>query len=291
MSIKAVYFGSGLAGRKTFENLKVCGELEFLEVYTSDDSWNMTQFRDWESVNRFLKDEKIEAVVLCSFGEIVPKKTLAIPKYGWWNVHYSLLPKYRGAVPIQRALLNGDSETGVTVQKMASQLDAGAILSQEKVDIKKEDDAKSLVLKCSGIAGRLLCEDLPLFVKGKTKLREQEGKPNYCYASLTDRENRRIYWTKPCETIINKIRAFVLNSGSWTAFKNGKEVKIFKAESSDFKPEEMAEPGTVLKNKEGVFAKCADGWIKLKKVQVEGKDEMSGKEFGNGYAKNTAKFE
>lgn len=282
MSIKVAYFGSGLAGKTTFKYIKRCRDILIVKICTSD------SFSNWQEVNEFLKEQAIDAVIVCSFGKMIPKESLTIPKYKWWNIHYSLLPKYRGSVPIQAALLAGDNKVGVTVFEMVEALDAGKILAQEAIKVEEDDDAKSLILRASETAAQIICRDLPKYIERGVGLKMQKGKPTYCYSLLTVRNNRKINWKNSCNEALSKIKAFVVNGGAWTTFNN-KEVKILKAKKGEISME--APSGTVIRRKSHIYVKCSNGWLEIIKVLVSGKGKMTGQDFGNGYVKGTAIFD
>ena len=217
---------------------------------------------------------KIEAdlFVVVAFGQILPQKLLDIPPLGAINVHASLLPKYRGAAPIHRCLMNGDRETGVSIQKMVKQLDAGDVIAESKIAISSE-------LNCGELES-LLCElSKPLLHRIIESY--QEGVPSavkqdealVTFAPKVDPEEGKIDWNRPAIVLHNLIRAFSPRPGAWAEVRIGSEakrVKILRAKV-DFL---QGAPGVVLTTKSATVG-CKDNSLTLLEVQPEGKARMA----------------
>ncbi len=234
-----------------------------------------------------------DLVVCKSFGEMVPGSFLKYPKFGSINVHYSLLPKYRGAVPIQKAILEGEKETGITYVKMVSRLDAGPILRQYKEEILDDDTNESLRHRLVEITHKTIGDVLEDWVNGKIETYEQDDElATYCQQDDISKENAYINWeTHEPELIERMIRALIPWPIAWTYFEEKLRLKIFRANlvnteydssckesvksRSDLKPGEYAFDGTDMivgtKDPKIIFA--------LKEVQLEGKTKMDGKQF------------
>src|SRR5690348_2045011 len=151
---------------------------------------------------------KPDLIAVAAYGQILPKAILDLPRFGCLNVHTSLLPKYRGAAPIQHAILNGDSETGVTIMKMDVGLDTGDILSQEKTAIDPKDNAQTLHDRLANIGAQLLVRTIPDFVAGKIQPRPQPGE-GVSHAPKIKKQDGQIDWTQPAQVICNRVRALV----------------------------------------------------------------------------------
>jgi len=168
-----------------------------------------------------LKELKPDLGIVVAYGKILSKKILNIPKFGCLNIHASLLPKYRGAAPIQAALLHGDKKTGITIMQMDVGLDTGDIVSQKKIKIKKEDNFQTLHDKLAELGAELLIKTIPNYIAGKIKPKKQdESKASY-FPTISKNQGE-INWQNSAEKIFNQIRAFTPWPGAFTFFKNKK---------------------------------------------------------------------
>ncbi len=251
--------------------VKVAAQEMGLMVYQPE------KVKENEELKRILKEISPDLIVVAAYGKILPQWLLELPKYGVINVHASLLPKYRGASPIQAALLNGEERTGVTIMKVIPELDAGEILSQREVEIKEEDDAQSLHDKLAKLGAELLVETIPKFVKGEIEPRPQDpSKATYC-PKIT-KEMGRIDWTKGAREIFNAVRAFTPWPGAFTYYK-GKMVKLTKV-----KPVQgSGKPGQVIEAGKRLIVATGKGAIEILKIKPEGRKEIKGEEFVRGY--------
>jgi len=233
-----------------------------------------------ESLIKRIKDVSPDFIVVVAYGKIIPKEILSIPKFCVLNVHASLLPKYRGASPIQSALLNGEKETGVTIMKVNEKLDSGEIFAQKRVPIRESDNAKTLHDKLSVIGAELLVKVISEIVSGKAKPTPQdESKATYC--RQISKEEGRIDWSLKAETIFNMVRAFYPWPSAYTSFR-GKQLKILEVRVVEC--DEKDKPGTIIKvDRQSFTVKAGDGCLEVLKVKPEGKREMSAGEFINGY--------
>ena len=169
-----------------------------------------------EEIEKTAKEINPDLLVLAAYGKILPQNILDLPKFGCLNVHPSLLPKYRGASPIQYSILNGDKEAGVTVMKMASKVDAGPILAQEKFILDRLDyTAPELAEILSGIGADLLLKVIPFWINGKIKLQEQDDS-KATFAKILKTEDGLIDWNDSAAQIERKIRAFVPWPGTFS---------------------------------------------------------------------------
>ena len=203
---------------------------------------------------------------------ILPNSILEIPKVGAVNLHTSQLPKYRGAAPIQHALLNGDSETGITTFLIESKVDTGAILMQKKINIENEDNFGSLSEKMSGLGIKLVMETLNQLEEGSHNPIQQDNDLASPAPKIT-KEMCAINWNDPVEEIHNMVRAFSPFPGAFTTM-NGKRMKIFKSLILDDKYcDDGGKISLLEKNKMAVS--CGDGLLELIEIQLEGKRRMS----------------
>lgn len=221
-----------------------------------------------------------EAMVVASYGKIIPKAILDIPTFGCLNVHPSLLPKLRGAAPIQWAILKGIRETGVTIFLMDEGLDSGPILLQRKTTIGEEETAEELEKRLSQMGASLAIEVLELLKKGGIRPVPQKDE-EACYAPKLSREVGLIDWASPCKKIKDMVRGLEPWPCAYT-FYRGKTVKIWKAYCKAGK----GYPGEVIDLREGIEVACGEGSLVIKELQLEGKRKMTAEEFLRGYKLN-----
>ncbi|MEK7644640.1 MAG: methionyl-tRNA formyltransferase [Patescibacteria group bacterium] len=218
-----------------------------------------------------------ELVIVAQYGLLIPKRILDLPSGGTINVHTSLLPKYRGASPIQSAIMNGENKTGITIMLMDAGMDTGPILAQEEVLIDPDDTYQTLEQKMAPRAVALLRETAPLFLSGTIKPVAQDNSLATVTKKL-DRDSGRIDWNKPTNEIYNLYRGLFPWPGIWTLW-NGKRIKILSARPTTT----AAKPGAIVVANGCIFAGALDGSLQILQLQIEGKQEMSAAEFLNGY--------
>jgi len=224
-----------------------------------------------------------EVIVVMAYGQILPQGVLGIPRVACLNLHASLLPRHRGAAPIQAAIASGDFETGITVMYMDEGLDTGDILLQRKIDILPTDTGGSLHDRLAQIAPDALLESLQLLGK-KIAPRVPQNNALATYAPKLNRDDGKIDWAERAEVIERKVRAFNPWPGAFTtvAAKLGKprNLKIFSASIVDL----AAEPGEILQTEErGLAIAASDRALSLEEVQPEGKRRMTSAEFLRGF--------
>lgn len=238
-----------------------------------------------------------DVICVVAYGKILPKEILEIPKYGCINVHASLLPKYRGAAPIQWAVLNGDKETGVTTMYMDVGMDTGDMILKEKVEIGEDETTGELWDRLSKIGGELLVETLKQIENG-TAPREKQS-DNFTMAPMLNKEMSKIDWkNKTAQEIKNLVRGLNPIMGAYT-FLKGKKIKFWKVDVSNKKLDEIEdidnlENGTILlaDQKEGLFIKTKEGVLKVIEIQGENAKRMSIGDFLRGNSiENFEKFE
>src|SRR5271168_5246745 len=183
-----------------------------------------------------LRELQPDLIVVVAYGQILPQSILDLPKFGCVNVHTSLLPKYRGASPIQSAILNGETETGVTIMKMDAGLDTGEIISQARTPILPEDNSQTLHDRLAQLGAELLVETIPDYVTGKISPKPQPAE-GASYAAKIKKEDGKIDWNEPAEKILNRLRAFTPWPGAFTFLAGEPKasrpagLKIWKAET------------------------------------------------------------
>jgi methionyl-tRNA formyltransferase len=219
---------------------------------------------------------KPDMVVVVAYGKILPQQILKLPPLGCINVHASLLPKYRGAAPIQRAIINGEEQTGITTMLMDEGLDTGSILLQEKTDITDEDNADTLSKKLSEMGALLLMKTIRGLKNGSVRPAPQEGIPSY--APALRKEDGKIDWSKSAKEIFNLIRGLY----SWPCaycYLNKERIKIIRAKALDG----SGFPGRVERANKGEFViGTGKGLISIIELQPEGKTIMSAVSFLQG---------
>lgn len=229
------------------------------------------------------KLEKYEAdvIVVAAFGQILPKEVLDMPKYGCINVHASLLPKYRGASPIQWAILNGDDETGVTTMQMGVGLDDGDILLQKKVPISSEDTGGSLFDKLSKVGADLLIETLHRIEKNDI-VRIPQDDEKATHVGLIKKDFGILSFDEENKYILNKIRALNPWPSAFTFYKD-KMVKIWKAKSVSFNNKGYEYGDLVVENKDELLVVTRNGAISILELQEEGKKRIKAADFLRGH--------
>jgi methionyl-tRNA formyltransferase len=215
-----------------------------------------------------------DVIVVFAYGQILPRAVLEIPKIACLNLHASLLPRWRGAAPIQTAIAAGDRETGMTVMYMDEGLDTGDVLLQRKIDIAATDTGDSLHDRLAEIAPEVLLEALKMFPNAP---RVPQDKESATYAPKLTRESGRINWNEPAETVERKIRAYNPWPGAFSDFQNRK-LKIFSASIVDLR----GKPGEILRRDKEFVIAAADRALSLTEVQLEGKRRMSATDFLRG---------
>ncbi|WP_138493110.1 methionyl-tRNA formyltransferase [Paenibacillus pinistramenti] len=221
-----------------------------------------------------------DLIVTAAYGQILPKSVLDLPKFGCLNVHGSLLPKYRGGAPIQRSIINGEKETGVTLMYMAEGLDTGDMIAKVVVPIEYEDTSGTVFEKLSTAGAGLLKEQLPLILDGKADRIPQNDEES-TYAPNLTRDDERIDWTSDAESIRNRVRGLLPFSGGFTLW-NGDVFKIWELAAVKESGSGQA-PGTVLSlSDKGIEVQAGSGTVLLTRVQPAGKKAMAAAEFVRG---------
>jgi len=220
-----------------------------------------------------------DLIITCAYGQIIPRELLNYPRLGCINVHASLLPKLRGGAPINRAIMEGYTKTGITIMYMNSGMDAGDIITQEEVEILDIDTYTSLHDKLKILGRDLLIKTLPSIIDG-TNTRTKQDESQVTYGFVIKKEDARIDFSKKRRQIINLIRGLNEVPGAYCYFE-GKLLKVFDAYITPNFVQGYDGQITAL-YKDGIGVKVSNGEIVLTKVQLEGKNKMNAKDFING---------
>ncbi|GGJ08198.1 methionyl-tRNA formyltransferase [Alicyclobacillus cellulosilyticus] len=235
-----------------------------------------------------------DVIVTAAYGQILPQRLLDLPRAGCLNLHASLLPRWRGAAPVQRAILAGDAVTGVTVMKMVRRLDAGPVVGQRRVPIADDDDAGRLLQRLASAGAALLVELIEPYVAGEivpTPQAEEEA----TYAERITKADEIIDWRRPVIDIWRQVRALSPSPGA-SARLFGQVVKVWAARPASVSPGCVppadAEPAVVCRvGRHEVWVRCADGWLALETVQPAGKRRMSADDWARGWQRDRLRFE
>lgn len=233
-----------------------------------------------ENVAR-LAEEKPDAIVVAAFGQILSEEILTLPKYGCINVHGSLLPRWRGAAPVQWSVIEGDEKTGITIMQMDRGIDTGDILMQEETPIGEKETAEHLYERLAAMGGPLLLRALDAIEDGTiTRTRQDDSKS--CYAKMLTKRQGEIDWTMPAA----KIERLVRGLNSWPSaytYLHGKMLKVWDADTAP-QDGKKGKPGEVLScTKDAILVQTGEGVLVLREVQPEGKRRMAVRDFLLGY--------
>lgn len=233
--------------------------------------------KEYESVLEL----KPDLIVTCAYGQIIPEEILDYPKYGCINVHASLLPKYRGGAPIHRSIINGDSETGITIMYMDKGMDTGNIISQESIKIEEDDNLETVSNKLSVLGRDLLLKTLPSIIDGTNdSIKQDEALVTYAYNIKSEEE--KIDFNNNARDIFNLIRGLSPMIGAYFIM-NGNRTKVFKARIGDNKYDNIGVINKIYKN--GIGISCKDGEIIIEEIQPFGKKKMDVSSYLNGINK------
>lgn len=228
-----------------------------------------------------LKKYAADIFVVAAFGQILSSEILEMPEYGCINVHASLLPRYRGAAPIQWSIIDGMTESGVTIMQMNEGLDTGDMISKAVVPILPDETGDSLHDKLMAAGARLLVETL-ISIENKTAVRTPQNGELSCYARMLTKEMGRLDFSKTAVELDRLIRGLNSWPGTYTMY-NGKTLKIWEADIEESAEPGSETPGTISKvTKNDFCVRVADGYLKIKSLQLEGKKRMNASDFMRG---------
>lgn len=234
---------------------------------------------DSETLNTLLNME-YDLIVTAAFGQLLPKALLDHPKYGAVNVHASLLPKYRGGAPIHQAIIDGESETGVTIMYMVERLDAGDMIAQQALPIEDQDNVGTMHDKLSALGTKLLSDTLPSILNG-TNPRTAQDDTKASFASNIQREDEWIDWSQDARTIFNHIRGL----SPWPVASTRFDDKVMKIYAADIVKDITGEAGEIIRTtkKQIIVGTGSSESIALKEIQLAGKKRMPTANFLSGY--------
>jgi methionyl-tRNA formyltransferase len=220
-------------------------------------------------------------IVVVAYGHIIPKWMIDLPRHGCINLHASLLPKYRGAAPIQWALIRGESVTGVTTMTIDEGLDTGDILLQREVPIRDEDTTETLSARLSGVGADLLVETLPRLIRAEIQPQPQDH-AQATFAPILKKEDGRIDWRLEAEEIWGRVRGLRPWPGAYTTFRS-KNLHIWSAAPAPGQAGPGDEPGTLLPERGSLRVVCGQGTLlEVHELQVEGRKRLAARDFLNG---------
>ena len=233
-----------------------------------------------ELAQEMLRKTEADVIVVVAFGQIIPKAILEMKRYGCINVHASLLPKYRGAAPIQWAVINGERESGVTIMQMDAGLDTGDMLLKGRVELDKKETGGSLFDRLSALGASLCVEALAKLEAGEL-IPERQGESPTAYAGMLTKEMGCIDWTKPAAELERLIRGLNPWPSAYT-FLEGKNLKIWAADVVE-EIRGTAAPGTVIEvSKDSFCVACGQGALTIRELQLQGKKRMDTAAFLRG---------
>jgi len=244
-----------------------------IEVFAKKHSLNLRtpdNLDDNKEYN-YLKKLEPDIVIVVAYGKIIPKKFLNLSKHGFINVHASLLPKWRGAAPIQRSIINLDNQTGISIMKIVEELDAGPVMHQDKIQINENVDALTLSKVLSKLGAKSIMNAIDEIVKGKAIFLEQNH-TEATYAKKISKSEGKINWSLSAKKVLAKINGLNPNPGAWFQYKN-ERFKVWKAEIVN----KNSDAGKTVDDQ--LTIACSEQSIKILEIQKEGKSRQSTNQF------------
>lgn len=261
--------------------VKVCAEKHGIPVFQPK------RIKTEEAI-RELKGYEADVYIVAAFGQILSQEILDIPYYGCLNIHASLLPKYRGASPIQHVIIDGEEKTGVTIMQMDAGIDTGDMLYKREISIENSDNYETLHDKLTILGAEAVVEALELLVQGKLEP-EKQNEDLSCYAPLIDKAMGEIDFSQDALTIDRKIRGMTPWPSAFTGYR-GKQLKIWRAEP-DMETAAIGKPGEILQvDKERVTVAAGRGVLHVYELQLEGKKRMTAHDFLLGVKMQTGEI-
>jgi methionyl-tRNA formyltransferase len=226
-----------------------------------------------------MRDCQADLAIAVAYGRMIPPEALEIPTHGWWNLHFSLLPRWRGATPVQHALLNGDSVTGVSVFQMDKGLDTGDLLATKEHRIRALDTTQSLLAELASEGAEVLVSLLNKLENGPLSRTPQQG--DVSYAPKLSREDGALNWNRPCQEVVNRFRAVTPEPGAYTNLWGSDRTVVITQLRAVVSPVQLV-PGEVALSGSKVLVGCADGALELARVKPAGKNEMAATDWWRG---------
>ena len=301
MSLKIVFMGTPEFSLPTLEEL-IKNKFNILAIYTQPpkkskrgQKLNVSPIEEFSrkkklnlrnpnSLNndeefKFLKNLSPDLIVVVAYGQLIPKKFLEIPKFGFINIHASLLPMWRGAAPIQRAIMNQDKKIGISIMKIEEKLDSGPLLSSKEIELYQNSTYGEIEKKLSIMGAALLLDTLKNLINKEVELKRQDDS-KATYAKKINKNETKINWNLEADKVIAHIHGLSPNPGAWFEYK-GDRFKVFNA----IKSSSSGKPGSVID--ENLNIACKSNSIQILELQKQGKNKQTLKEFLLGYKINS----
>lgn len=257
-----------------------------LKLYAEQHGLELTQpekIRNNTELQERLRALSPDAIIIVAYGRLIPPWMLSLPKHGNLNVHASLLPKYRGAAPIQWAVANGETETGITTMRIDEGLDTGDILLQERVPILPRQTSVDLSPVLAEVGAELMVRTLAGLEQGTLRATKQDS-TKATLASILQREDGRVDWSRTAQQIFDRWRGFQPWPGAFTSFR-GKKLLLHTMQVVADAPGSSAAPGTLVRQANRLLTACGEStWLELLELQAEGKRRMPVEAFLNGFS-------
>lgn len=249
-----------------------------LAAWSEEQGFLVAKPFDTPSLNQHLLTAQPQLIITASYGRLIPVEVLHGPRFGWLNVHFSLLPRWRGAAPVQWALLEGDTVTGISIFKLDKGMDTGPIYLQEEVEIGPLDTTTDLLTRMSVIAGMRIMGVVEEIRKGiKPKPQPNAG---ITLAPKIAKETAKVDWSEGADAILRKIRALEERPGTWSLFRS-ERIGIHSVTES-LLPNELSHPGEIALSDSSLLIRCLDSTLEIAQVTPAGKKKMSGADFARG---------
>ena len=248
-----------------------------LATWTESLGINIQKPENNDELKKIIESIKPEVVITIAYGRIIPHELLEIPKYGWINVHFSLLPRWRGAAPVQWAILNGDKQTGITVFKLDKGMDTGPVYLEQATPINDDENSDGLLKRLSQIGSDLAINSLELISEGVTP--KPQASIGITLAPKISKNHGKIDWTQSSDQVVNRFRALSSNPGVWSLLGELR-IKIDALVASSLV--DQIKPADIVINGERLFVGVLDGVIEILILTPAGRSKMSAAEFIRG---------
>lgn len=248
-----------------------------LATWTESLGINIQKPENNDELKKIIESIKPEVVITIAYGRIIPHELLEIPKYGWINVHFSLLPRWRGAAPVQWAILNGDKQTGITVFKLDKGMDTGPVYLEQATPINDDENSDGLLKRLSQIGSDLAIKSLELISEGVTP--KPQASIGITLAPKISKNDGKIDWTQSSDQVVNRFRALSSNPGVWSLLGESR-IKIDALVASSLV--DQIKPADIVINGERLFVGVLDGVIEILILTPAGRSKMSAAEFIRG---------
>lgn len=248
-----------------------------LATWTESLGINIQKPENNDELKKIIESIKPEVVITIAYGRIIPHELLKIPKYGWINVHFSLLPRWRGAAPVQWAILNGDKQTGITVFKLDKGMDTGPVYLEQATPINDDENSDGLLKRLSQIGSDLAIKSLELISEGVTP--KPQASIGITLAPKISKNHGKIDWTQSSDQVVNRFRALSSNPGVWSLLGELR-IKIDALVASSLV--DQIKPADIVINGERLFVGVLDGVIEILILTPAGRSKMSAAEFIRG---------